>query len=112
MQAQKENASFTHKPAFSAEVKEVIEPIFEHLTDDKLLTRCLGKNNQNNNECFNSLIWSIVPKHHFTSGKIVEIVSWISTCIFNERAMTLIKILETMDVIPGEYAYQYATKRD
>ena len=112
MKAQTAETSFTHKPAFSADVQEVLQPIFSTLTDNTLLERCLGKNNQNINEYFNSVIWSMVPKHHFTSGNIVEIASWIAVCLFNEGHMTLINIFEAMGVECGETAYNYTIQRD
>lgn len=62
LQAKAKNTKFTHKPALSLEVQELIKPVFEKLTNDELLARCLGRNTQNNNECYNSTVWAVVPK--------------------------------------------------
>lgn len=43
-------------------VSQAIKPIYEDLTRDDLLERCLGAFNQNNNESFNQIIWKIAPK--------------------------------------------------
>ena len=112
LKAQAENTTFNHKAALSDEMQEVVEPIFHDLTDENLLKRCLGKNTQNNNECFNSLIWSMVPKHNFTSGPIVEIAAWIAACLFNEGSTILLNILESMGVNCGANAYNYTVIRD
>lgn len=44
-------------PALSEEAKEILKPIYEDLTHDDLLERCLGGLTQNNNESFNSCVW-------------------------------------------------------
>lgn len=53
LKAKADNTPFMHKPALSAEVQELVKPVFEKLTNDELLSRCLGRNTQNNNECYN-----------------------------------------------------------
>jgi len=42
--------SFQHKPSLSEAVQAAIKPVFEALSTDDLMTRCLGGNTQNSNE--------------------------------------------------------------
>lgn len=76
LQDQDINKTHKHKPALSEEVQEVVKPIYESLTEEDLLNRCLGGNTQNNNESLNALIWTIAPKHFFHGKKTIEIASW------------------------------------
>ena len=49
-----------------------IKPVFQDLSDVKMLHKCLHGMTQNCNESFNQLIWNHSPKNIFTSKKIVE----------------------------------------
>jgi len=62
---------------------EVIKPIYEDLTSNNLLERCLGTEIQNNNESLNSLIWTFSPKYIHSGAKTVQIVAFL-TVGFNE----------------------------
>lgn len=104
--------TFKHPPALADDVQEVLKPIYEELTKDELLERCLGGNTQNNNECFNSCVWAMAPKHVFTGKKTVEIACQTAACIYNEGLQPVLKILEVMGVKLGPIAVQYAEKRD
>lgn len=112
LKAQTDNLSFKHKPALSAEVQEYVKPVVEKLTNDDLLKRCLGKNTQNNNECYNKTLWAIVPKHTFVGKEVVELGVQISLSIFNEGRMTLLKMMEVMGCTIGRSAYQYVLEKD
>lgn len=112
LKAQTDNVAFKHKPALSAEVQELVKPVFEQLTNEELLRRCLGKNTQNNNECYNKTLWAIVPKATFVGLDVTEIAVQISLSIFNEGRITLLKMLETMGCTIGRCAYDYALTKD
>lgn len=43
---------------------------------------------------------------------MIEIVAWVSACVFNEGSFTLPKIMEQMGVKIGPYASRSAEKRD
>ncbi|XP_039304169.1 uncharacterized protein LOC120357546 [Solenopsis invicta] len=64
-----QEASYKHPPAFDDKVAALIKPIYEDLSSEDLLERCLGANTQNNNESFNACVWNLVPKHVFTGKK-------------------------------------------
>lgn len=50
---------FHHQdPPLADNVLKVIKPIYDSLSDESLLLRCLGSETQNNNESLNSLIWT------------------------------------------------------
>lgn len=47
-----------------------IKPIYQRLSDEGLLEKCLHGKTQNQNECFNGLVWQRVQKR-FLLGKIL-----------------------------------------
>lgn len=50
----------------------------------------VGGFNQNNNESFNQLVWKISPISLNSSSTIVEIVTYVAPCVFNECTLTLL----------------------
>lgn len=53
-------------------VGEALLPIFERLSEKKLLERCLRGKTQNNNESLHSMIWALSPKRSHASLFTVE----------------------------------------
>ncbi|CAH1107355.1 unnamed protein product [Psylliodes chrysocephalus] len=55
--------SFKHRySTLPKDVLDIIKPIYEDLSKDSLLERCVEGFTQNNNESLNQLIWKISPK--------------------------------------------------
>lgn len=108
-----EAEQFKHnKPPLSEAVQKVIKPIYEDLSKEELLSRCLGSETQNNNESLNSLIWTFAPKHLHSGPKVVEIATFLAVIIFNEGFEAILKTLETMGVKIGPQAEGYVQQRD
>jgi len=105
-------APFKHPPPLDDDVQEVLRPIYEELTTNELLERCLGNNTQNNNESFNACVWHLIPKHIFSGRKILEIAAYTAACVFNEGFCTLLNIMQVMGVTIGPTAMQLAQKQD
>jgi len=91
---------------------EAIKPIYEDLTKEDLLERCVGGFTQNNNECLNKLIWTIAPKKLSGSYLIVDIAAKIAACIFNEGNYALLKFLDELDVNLGPSSHHWAMEAD
>lgn len=102
--------NYNHPPAFDQEIQDLLQPIYEELTDDKLLERCLGANTQNNNESYNSCVWNIAPKHKFVRKKTLEIAALSAACIFNEGLLPILKVMEVMGVRIGPEARHFADR--
>ena len=70
---------FVHEnPPLNDKILEAIKPIYESLSDENLLHRCLGSETQNNNESLNSLIWTFAPKHIHAGKKTIEIANYLA----------------------------------
>lgn len=94
-------ASFKHKQPLSQKVQDAIKPVFEALSTDDLLNRCLGGNTQNSNESVNACIWKLAPKHLHCGAQTVEIASYIAISLFNEGYTILLKIMNTLGIAIG-----------
>ena len=66
--------NYTPRPA---DIMIAIQPVYEGLSEDELLERCLGRFTQNANESLNQLIWKIAPKKLSSSKAIVEFASHV-----------------------------------
>ncbi|CAK9816622.1 hypothetical protein ANTQUA_LOCUS9034 [Anthophora quadrimaculata] len=111
--AEAEGTDFHHDQApLSEEVQNVIKPIYEDLSREDLLTRCLGAETQNNNESLHSLIWTFAPKHLHAGPKIVEIACFLAVIIFNEGFQPILKTMNTLGLQIGFNAQAYAHHRD
>ena len=74
--------TFKHPPRLiDDQIEKHIRPIYQDLSNDDLLTRCLGCHTQNANESFNSTVWRMAPKHLHSGLKIIEISSWLQASL-------------------------------
>ncbi|EGI57560.1 hypothetical protein G5I_14415, partial [Acromyrmex echinatior] len=80
------------------EVFKAVKPIYEELSSDDLLSRCLGGYTQNNNESFNSVLWSIAPKGVHSSKAIVDIAANIAVCNFNDGLKSVLEIMQVLNL--------------
>ncbi|XP_057339915.1 uncharacterized protein LOC130677250 isoform X1 [Microplitis mediator] len=71
-EARGELDTFSHDYSpLPSDVLKAIKPIYEDLSNENLLSRCVGGFNQNNNESFNQLVWKICPKTDLIVGLIL-----------------------------------------
>jgi len=103
---------YKHPRKIPEAVKKAVKPLFERLTKDELLTRCLGGFTQNNNESFNGMVWAMSPKILSSGLRVVEIAAFVSVCLFNDGSLSLLKIMEKLDITPGERALCGLQNRD
>ncbi|XP_025992970.1 uncharacterized protein LOC105198260 isoform X1 [Solenopsis invicta] len=92
-------------------VIQAIKPIYEDLSKDELLERCLGGFTQNANESLNQLIWRIAKKLS-GSKQIVEFAAYVAACTFNESVGAFLIFLSDMNVSFGPSAHEYARLED
>ncbi|KYN14574.1 hypothetical protein ALC57_13208, partial [Trachymyrmex cornetzi] len=104
--------SYKHKPALPIEVFNAIKPIYEDLSRDDLLERCLGGYNQNNNECFNSILWNIAPKNISSGKKVLDIATDVAVCTFNDGLSAVMKIMEVLQFTIGSNCYNFCVEAD
>ena len=94
---------YEHHNILPKAIFEVIKPLYIRLTDKALLRRCLRGATQNQNECFNGLVWQISPKTSFCGAVVVEFAAAFATSWFNDGAVAVHRILEEMHLEPGSF---------
>ncbi|XP_076549216.1 uncharacterized protein LOC143306722 [Osmia lignaria lignaria] len=102
--------NLNHPLPLHPDVQKHILPIFEELSNEDLLHRCLGGHTQNANESFNSTVWRLAPKHLHSGLKILEIASFIAAGMFNEGYFSILKIMQELNLTIGKQAMDYAEK--
>lgn len=101
-----------HKSALRDEVFEAIKPVYEKLSSDDLLERCIGGFTQNSNKSFNALVWSMAPKT-VSSGKItLDTVANLAVCIFNDGFSSIMQVMKLLGLTIGPNCYNYCLETD
>ena len=94
--------------AFICELK----PLFNRLSCDVLLKRCLKGRTQNQNEAINGVLWSRCPKNKFCGSQRVKLAVSESVSAFNTGAGAKCNLLETVGVTPGPNMISAFRKED
>ncbi|XP_043257881.1 uncharacterized protein LOC122400460 [Colletes gigas] len=103
---------FEHPPPLDKEVAKFVLPIYEDLSKEDLLSRCLDGHTQNANESFNATVWRLTPKHLNSGRKIVEIAAYIAAAIFNEGYVAVLQIMAELELRVGSQSKKYAKEVD
>ncbi|XP_052758504.1 uncharacterized protein LOC128202373 [Galleria mellonella] len=99
-------------PLLGEDLKQHLLPIYQDLSKDDLLERCLGGHTQNANESFNATVWRLSPKHLHSGLKVVEISAYIAAGIFNEGYTSVLRIMNLLNLNIGTYAKIFADSTD
>lgn len=90
---------------------DAIKLVYQDLSNDKLLQRCVGGFAQNSNESFNQLIWMLAPETMNSGAKIVNIAVFLASCIFNNGVTSILEIMNVLGISVGPGAHLYAAKK-
>ncbi|XP_072163439.1 uncharacterized protein [Diadema setosum] len=92
---------------------EPLLPVFQRLSDESLLSRCLPGYTQNQNEAFNQLIWKRCPKHVWRTAKVVHIAVNMAVMAFNSGAeIGRHRLLQSLNLSMGAHALLSARRKD
>ena len=95
----------TYKPGqgLTQEIIMHVKPIFQDLSKDALLERCLHGRTQNANESFNSTVWKRIPKATYVSLQTFKFGVFDAVAHFNIGAKAAVLVFEKLGMIPGRY---------
>ena len=93
-------------------VAENIRPIFEELSEDDLLKRCLLQATQNSNESLHSVIWARCPKHIFVCRPRLNIAVALGCCEYSWGSVATRQFLRVLNLNIGEETQKRGEKRD
>ena len=105
-------ATYKHTNTLPKAVMTEIKPVFKDLANTQLLKKCLEGYTQNANESLNNLIWKYCPKTKNHGLVVVETATALAVCIFNDGAVSLIKILEEMGLSAGKFCREFCEQKD
>ena len=94
------------------QIHDMIKPIFEQLSDENLLRKCLHGETQNVNEGINNIIWSKCPKNIYVSRKVLQIGVNSAVLAFNEGALSVEMVLKYFNIETGEKTQIASHKKD
>lgn len=104
--------TFHHNPPLPEEVFVAIKPIYEELSRDELLNRCLGGYTQNSNESFNATVWNLAPKSYSSGKKVLNIATDIAVCNFNDGLSNILRIMKVLEMDVGVQSYNFCREAD
>ena len=101
---QADNTS-TYKPGPGLPISVILKlrPIFEELSHENLLNKCLHGLTQNQNESFNAMIWDRVPKSRYISFSQLQLGVYDAVANFNIGRKASILLYEKLKMIPRKY---------
>ena len=113
VQAAKNLKSYKH-PArvIPPDVEKHIRPIYNDLSKDDLLIKCLGGHTQNTNESFNNTVWRLCPKHLHSGKKIVKTAAFIAAGTFNEGHCAILLVMDMLNITIGHQCKTMADQLD
>ena len=103
--------TYKHKHGLPTSVVKFIKPVFEDLSDEKLLRKCLHGKTQNVNECLNKLIWDRCSKEYYVEKDTVEEAVYSAVAYFNDGASAVVKLCECLG-IQGHYTLRASHAKD
>ncbi|XP_071633109.1 uncharacterized protein [Temnothorax longispinosus] len=110
--AQANNSTFTHPVPLHKDIQKHILPIYQDLSRDDLLERCVGAFTQNANESFNATVWRLAPKHLNCGWKIVEIAAYLAGGIFNDGYKYVLRAMNDLELQIGPECKKFADMYD
>jgi len=91
---------------------EYLLPVYEKLSETKLLGRCRRGATQNANESFNGEIWRRCSKTTWVGPKSVKVSANFAAIVFNSGTEELIKVQRIFGLLDGENVLRNAKKMD
>ena len=78
--------------AFLTFVIAKVKPVYNRLSNDELLKKCLDGKTQNQNESLNSMIWNRLPKGVFVGATVLTFGVYDAVAHFNIGSKAIITI--------------------
>ena len=103
---------YLHDHPIPEAVANAIYPTFEASSDESLLSKCLHRGTQNQNEALDGMIWQRATKETHSSLPTVELATFLAVSHFNDGARTLVCVLKELGIVPGAHCRNACTKLD
>lgn len=94
-------ATYEHKSPMHEDVFKAVQPIYNELSSDNLLS-----------ESFNAVVWSIAPKTMSSGKTIVDIAADVAVITFNEGLSGLFAVYDALGLTVGPNMYEFCVVSD
>ena len=94
------------------DVAEKLVPVYHRFSSEPLLKRMMHGGTQNQNECFNSMIWSRCPKTMFFGKRRVKSAVSSAVLRFNEGSVSLLRVMDDLWLPPAQSAVERLSRMD
>ena len=102
---------FKEKQGIPLWIHDLLKPIFQDLSKDELLTKCLHGQTQNCNEALNNMIWTKCPKNVFVERETLEMGVNSAILEFNAGPKGIYKVLNYFNMEPGIITQNSSSKK-
>ena len=110
---QRDAATYKHTgTGIPSVIVELLEPIYDDLSNPELLEKCLDGRTQNNNECLNKLIWDRCIKEVWVGRNTLEQAVCMAVGCFNDGNVALLNLLRHLGISPGHFTVLACQKHD
>ena len=93
-----------NRHALPSFVIKAIKPVFDALSSDSLMLKCVHGGTQNPNESFHHLIWNRCPKTVFVGRERLEVAVHDAVIVFNEGEVGRLSVFEKLGLLVGVHA--------
>lgn len=104
--------SFKHGPGLPDAVIAKVKPVYQRLSEDSLLEKCLHGKTQNQDEAANGMVWEHIPKEVFVGADLLEFGLFDAVSHFNIAARTVLLLLKAIKISPGKYTKEGCMRLD
>ncbi|KAM7304182.1 hypothetical protein ISCGN_014082 [Ixodes scapularis] len=102
-----------HRHNLPPHVCKALLPLYERVSDKKLLEWCQRGKTQNNNESLHSMIWALAPKHRH--GSLFTLRAAVAEAVMKFNAgneITSARVLKELNVTPGPQSTKCMVEKD
>ena len=99
-------ATYKPGPGLPTDIVMMLRPMYNELSSDDMLSKCLHGKTQNQNESFNSTIWERIPKSTYVSLKHLKLGVHDAVSNFNIGRKASVLLYEKLKMIPGVFTIQ------
>ncbi|XP_015590648.1 uncharacterized protein LOC107265572 [Cephus cinctus] len=104
--------TYYHRPALSKVVFDAIKPIYEDLSRDEFLNRCLGGYTQNSNKSFNATVSKLAPESYSSGETVLDLATDLAVCNFNNGLTSILQIMKILEMDIGIQSYNFCLEAD
>lgn len=108
----KHTAEYKHHDSLPLPVFQCILPVFQRLSKEDLLKKCLHGGTQNRNESFHNTVWSVTPKVTYKCYETFPSSVNFAVCKWNSGAMFIDDLMKALGINPRKHLTEMLKTED